>query len=108
MVRKWFNDGGRRVGMETRERPLDFSMQRDALSAEQLGVDRLAREGVAERKAVGGFLDDQLRGDELFDVREERLLVVIGERLQELEIEAPARDSGRRRHRARRGGERIE
>ena len=75
-----FDDRVERIGVLSLERGGDFAVQRDALAPEQLGVDRLARERVTEGEPFGRFLDDELRGDQLLDERQQLLLVVIGER----------------------------
>jgi len=67
-------------------------VERYALTREKVGVDRLAGERVAKCKPLSGFLDDELRRDELFDERQQLPLVVIGQHLQQIEVEAAARN----------------
>ena len=63
-------------------------MQRLAFAHQQVGVNGLSGEGVPKDKVIGIGLADQLGGDELFDERQQFALVVLGDGLQEREVEA--------------------
>src|SRR4051794_15043541 len=81
-------------------------MEGDALAREQLRVDGFAGERVTKGEALGRFLHDELRRDELLDMRQQRTLVEARERLKKSEIESPAGDRGFRRDVTRRHGKR--
>jgi len=106
VVRERLDDRVQRVRVVALEGSRDFPMQRDPLARQQLGVDGLAGERVAEREPFRRFLDDELRGDELLDEREQLLLVAIRERLQQSKVEPPPGDGRRRRDGGRRSADR--
>ena len=60
----------------------DLTMQCRTLAYEQVSVQRLARQGMAKREALCGFLDHQLGRHQIFDQWQQRLLAVLGEALQ--------------------------
>src|SRR5579883_1365071 len=72
----------------------DAAMQRPPLARQDLGVERLARERVAEAIAVRGLFDEELRRDQLAQRAQQRCLVEPRDGLQQLELDALADDRG--------------
>src|SRR3989442_10277445 len=65
-------------------------MQRLAFADQQIGIDGLARQRVAEGELLRRLLNDELGSDQLLDQLEEMMLIVVREFLQEGKIEAPS------------------
>jgi hypothetical protein len=98
VVRQRFDDTVRRVRMLTFDRIGYASVQRDAFSRKQLGVDRLASKRVTKCESVGRLLDDKLRRDELFHERQHFTLVVLREYPQQVEVESTSSHRRNRRN----------
>src|SRR6266571_2536038 len=59
-----------------------------AFTDQEVGIDGLARQRMAESELLGRLLNDQLGGNQLLDELEKVLFVMMGELLQEGKVEA--------------------
>ncbi len=74
------------------------AMQRLTLTQQQLCVNGLTCQGMAEGKPLLGFFHHQLRRDQLFHQREQFLFLLLGDPLEEGKIETPSGDRCQHHH----------